>query len=134
MDVVKETIDLDHDVKGLEEVLNLTWNILESLNRESEGSKTNIEDTEVINLAKEGEKEKPVKTGVTFPKDMKDDLIALLKEFKEIFSWSYQDMLGLDTEIFVHRILVKPECPSVQQALWRMKFENILKIKEEVEK
>ena len=47
--------------------------------------------------------------GVSFPNDMKDDLIALLKEFKEIFAWSYQDMLGLDTEIVVHKILVKFE-------------------------
>ena len=42
---------------------------------------------------------------------MKDELIALLKEFKEIFAWSYQDMPGLDTEIVVHRILIKHECP-----------------------
>ena len=43
-------------------------------------------------------------------------------------------MLGLDTEIVMHRILVKPECPPVRQALRRMKLEIILKIKEEVEK
>ena len=42
---------------------------------------------------------------------MKDELIALLKKFKEIFTWSYQDMPGLDTEIVVHKILVKLECP-----------------------
>jgi len=55
-------------------------------------------------------------------------------EFKEIFAWSYQDMLGLDTEIVIHKILVKSECPLVLQALQRMKSEVILKIKEEVEK
>jgi len=43
-------------------------------------------------------------------------------------------MPGLDTEIVMHRILVKPECPPVQQAFRRMKSEIILKIKEEVEK
>ena len=108
--------------------------ILEALNRESEGSKPNIEEIEVINLADEGENKKPVKMGVNFPKDIKLELIALLKEFKEIFAWSYQDMLGLDTEIVMHRILVKPECPLVRQALRRMKSEIILKIKEEIEK
>ena len=71
----------------------------------------------MVNLANEGEKEKINKIGVNFPKDMKHELIALLKEFKEIFAWSYQDVLGLDTEIFVHRILVKPECPPVRQSL-----------------
>ena len=88
----------------------------------------------MINLANEGEKEKPVMIGVNFPKDMKDKLIALLKEFKEIFTWSYQDMPALDTEIVVHRIPVKSECPLVWQALQRMKSEIIQKIKEEVEK
>ena len=43
-------------------------------------------------------------------------------------------MLGLDTEIVVHRILIKPKCPLVRQALRRMKSKTILKIKEEVEK
>ena len=134
IDDVNATIELDHDVEGLEEILNLPHDILQALNRENEGSKHNIEETEVINLANESENEKPVKIGVNFPKDMKPELTALLKEFKEIFAWSYQDMLGLDTEIVMHRILVKPECPPVRQALRRMKFEIILKIKEEVEK
>ena len=88
----------------------------------------------MINLVEEGKIEKPIKIGVNFPKDMKDELTALLKEFKEIFSWSYQDMPGLDIEIVVYRISFKSECPSVRQALWTIKLEIILKIKEEVEK
>uniref|UniRef100_A0A2N9HIG8 Uncharacterized protein n=1 Tax=Fagus sylvatica TaxID=28930 RepID=A0A2N9HIG8_FAGSY len=51
-----------------------------------------------------------------------------------IFAWSYQDMPGLDTDIVVHKIPLKPECKPVKQALRRMKPEVILKIKEEVEK
>ena len=133
IDDVNKTIDLDHDIEGLEEVLNLPLDILEALNREGEGSKPNIEEIEVINLAKEGEKEKLVKIRVNFPKEMKDELIALLKEFKEIFDWSYQNMPELDTKIVVHRISIKPECPSVLQALRKKKFETIIKIKEEVE-
>ena len=82
---VNETIELDHDVEGMEEVLNLPRNILEALNL-SAVSKPNIEETKVINLADDGETEKPIKVRVNFPKDMKDELIALLKEFKEIFS------------------------------------------------
>ena len=88
----------------------------------------------MVNFANEGENEKPVKIWVNFRKDMKPELIALLKEFREIFAWSYQDMPRIYTEIVVHGIQVKPECPLVQQALQRMKSEIILKIKEEVEK
>ena len=83
---------------------------MEALSRESEGSKRNIEETEVVNLAEESEKEKPVKIGVNFPKDMKYELIALLQEFKEIFARSYQAIPGLDREIVIHMILVKPKC------------------------
>ena len=89
VDDVNETIELDYDVEGMEEVLNLCRDILEALNRESKGCKPNIEETEVINLADEGEKGKPMKIGVNFPEDMKDELIGLLREFKVIFAWSY---------------------------------------------
>ena len=86
----------------------------------------------MVNLSDKGENEKPVKIGVNFPRDMKLELVALLREFKEIFAWSYQDMPGLDIKIVVHRILLRPKCPPVWQALRRMKSKIILK--EEVEK
>ena len=134
IDDVNETIELDHDVEGLKEILSLPHDILEALNRESEGSMLYIKETEVVNLADKGENEKPVKIGVNFPKDLKHELIVLLKEFREIFTWSYQNMPRLDTENSMHRIPIKPKCPPVRQALWMMKSEIILKIKEEVEK
>ena len=134
IDDMNETIELEHDIEGLEEILSLPRDIVEALNRESKGSKPNIEVTEMVNLADEGKNDKPAKIGVNFPKDMKPELIALLKEFKEIFAWSNQDMLGLVIEIVMHRIPVKPECPLVWQALRIMKSDIILKIKEKVEK
>ena len=63
VDDVNEIIELNHNVEGMEEVPNLPRDILEALNRESEGSKPNIEETEVINLADEGEKENPSSSG-----------------------------------------------------------------------
>ena len=87
---------------------------MEALNRESEGSKPNIEETEVVNLLDKGKNEKPIKIGVKFPKDLKHELMALLKEFRKIFAWSYQDMPRLDIKIVVHRIPVRPKCPPVQ--------------------
>uniref|UniRef100_A0A2N9ITG6 Integrase catalytic domain-containing protein n=1 Tax=Fagus sylvatica TaxID=28930 RepID=A0A2N9ITG6_FAGSY len=86
------------------------------------------------NLADEGEEPREVKIGTRCTTEQKEALIALLREFHEIFAWSYQDMPGLDTDIVVHKIPLKPECKPVKQALRRMKPEVILKIKEEVEK
>ena len=93
---MNETIELENDIEGLEEIPSLPCDILEALNRESERFEPNIEETKVVNLADEGKNEKPVKIGVNFPKGMKPELIAPLKEFREIFAWSYQDMLGLN--------------------------------------
>ena len=134
IDDMNETIELEHDIEGLEEILSLPRDILEALHRESEGSRPNIEETKIINLANEGENEKPIKIRINFPKDMKPELIALLKEFREIFAWSIQDIPRLNTKIVVHKIPVKLECPPVRQALRRMKSEIILKIKKDVEK
>uniref|UniRef100_A0A2N9GA71 Integrase catalytic domain-containing protein n=1 Tax=Fagus sylvatica TaxID=28930 RepID=A0A2N9GA71_FAGSY len=102
-----------------------------SSNEQDEGSKPNIEELEIVNLADEGEEPREVKIGTRCATEQKEALIALLREFHEIFAWSYQDMPGLDTDIVVHKIPLKPECKPVKQALRRMKPEVILKIKEE---
>uniref|UniRef100_A0A2N9FYD7 Uncharacterized protein n=1 Tax=Fagus sylvatica TaxID=28930 RepID=A0A2N9FYD7_FAGSY len=99
------------------------------------GSKPNIEELEIVNLADEGEEpERSQDWDPLHLQSKRRTLIALLREFHEIFAWSYQDMPGLDTDIVVHKIPLKPECKPVKQALRRMKPEVILKIKEEVEK
>uniref|UniRef100_A0A2N9F6L7 Integrase catalytic domain-containing protein n=1 Tax=Fagus sylvatica TaxID=28930 RepID=A0A2N9F6L7_FAGSY len=78
-----------------DEEVELPNDILEALERQDEGSKPNIEELEIINLAEEGEEPKEVKIGTRFTVEQKEALIALLREFHEIFAWSYQDMPGL---------------------------------------
>uniref|UniRef100_A0A2N9H8Q5 Reverse transcriptase/retrotransposon-derived protein RNase H-like domain-containing protein n=1 Tax=Fagus sylvatica TaxID=28930 RepID=A0A2N9H8Q5_FAGSY len=51
-----------------------------------------------------GEEPREVKIGTRCAAEQKEALIALLREFHEIFAWSYQDMPGLDTDIVVHKI------------------------------
>ena len=58
----------------------------------------------------------------------------LLREYVDIFTWSYQDMPGLSTEIVEHQLPMKPEFKPVQQKLKKVKLEMLLKIKEEVKK
>ena len=43
-------------------------------------------------------------------------------------------MPGLDTDIMVHHLPLREECPSVKQKLSRVKSKMLLKIKEEVRK
>ncbi|GAU40822.1 hypothetical protein TSUD_398050, partial [Trifolium subterraneum] len=51
-----------------------------------------------------------------------------------MFAWSYQDMPGLDTDIVMHRLPLRPECPPVKQKLRRTRPDMALKIREEVKK
>ncbi|XP_016672983.2 uncharacterized protein [Gossypium hirsutum] len=67
------------------------------------------ESVEVVNLGNE-EKKQEVKIGTSISENTRLDLIALLREYKDVFAWSYQDMPGLNTDIVVHKLPLKPEC------------------------
>ena len=60
----------------------------------------------------------------------KKELIDLLREYSDVFAWSYQDMPGLDTDIVVHRLPLREECALVKQKLRMVKPEMLLKINE----
>ena len=85
----------------------------------------------VINL---GSKEdvKEVKIGTLLKPEVKILLIEILKEYVDIFAWSYQDMSGLDIDIVEHHLPLKPKYPPIKQKLRRTHPDMAIKIKEEV--
>ena len=87
--------------------------------------------TELVNLGTD-DKKKEVKIGSSLGSSVKEEITALLREYADIFAWSYQDMSGLSTKIVEHQLLLRPECQLVQQKLRRVKPEMLLKIKEKV--
>ena len=91
------------------------------------------EETQPINLGIDDEP-KMIQVGNTLTTSEKDALVALLIEFKEVFAGSYEDMLGIDTDIVQHCIPTNPTMKSIKQKLRRMKLEWTLMIKEKVEK
>ena len=86
------------------------------------------EQIELVNLGSEDDV-KEVKIGSRLCLDANKGLIDLLREYSNVFSWSYQDMLGLDSEIMEHRLSLKPECPPVKQKLRRTHPDIAVKIK-----
>ena len=52
-----------------------------------------------------------------------------LHDYVEVFSWSYEDIPGLDTDIIVHRLLTKEDCPPVKQKVRHMRPDMSKKIK-----
>ena len=87
----------------------------------------------MVNLGTDNEKKK-VKIGSSLDSSAKKEIVDLLKEYVDIFAWSYQDMPSLSTEIVEHQLPMRPECKPVQQKLKRVKSEMLLKIKQEVKK
>ena len=80
------------------------------------------------------EDKKEVKIGVDLEHSVKKRLIQMLHDYVEIFSWSYEDMTGLDTDIMVHRLPMKEGCSPIKQKICCMRPEMSEKIKVEVMK
>ncbi|RDY02529.1 hypothetical protein CR513_14000, partial [Mucuna pruriens] len=115
----------------------LTFDDTGESSRQDEGknqiSNFKLRDLEVINLGK-GEETKEIRIGKLIPPDLKQGLVELLREYADIFTWSYRDMPSLDTAIVEHRLPLIPNAVPILQQLRRMKLEVALRIKEEVEK
>ncbi|XP_070029828.1 uncharacterized protein [Nicotiana sylvestris] len=95
--------------------------------------KTNLNDTEPVNLGS-SEEVKETKISIFTGEKTRDALIQLLLEFKDVFAWSYDDMLGLSVDLVVHKFPTYPDCPPVQQKQRKFKTDVSDKIKEEVTK
>uniref|UniRef100_A0A2N9HIW0 Retrotransposon gag domain-containing protein n=1 Tax=Fagus sylvatica TaxID=28930 RepID=A0A2N9HIW0_FAGSY len=78
----KTDCSLDN-IDNSDEEIELPSDILEALERQDEGSKPNIEELEIVNLANEGEEPREVKIGTRCAAEQKEALIALLREFHE---------------------------------------------------
>ena len=97
---------------------NLEW-MVEQGEREV---KPHQKEIEVVNIGVDGER-REVKVGTCMSTNVRDELKTLLRDYQDIFAWSYQDMLGLSSDIVQHKLPLNPECSSVT-----------LKITEEVKK
>ena len=45
----------------------------------------------------------------------KEELIILVKEYIDVFAWNYEDMPGLDPQVAMHRLNIKPDAKPVKQ-------------------
>ena len=59
---------------------------------------------------------------------------ALFQEFRDIFSWSYKEMLGIDPKIVIHEIKTYPDAKPIRQRLHPIHLWKATAIKVEVEK
>src|SRR3954469_13387957 len=58
---------------------------------------------------------KPIYISDTLSQDEKADLIALVREYIDVFTWHYEDMPGLDPKVAMHCINIKAGAKPVKQ-------------------
>ncbi|XP_049394689.1 uncharacterized protein LOC125858980 [Solanum stenotomum] len=95
--------------------------------------KPNMDETEVVNLGDE-EIVKETRVSIHLEAKRKQELIELLKQYVDVFAWSYDDMPGLSTDIVSHKLPTDPTCLPVKQKTRKFKPDLSLRIKEEVTK
>ena len=57
---------------------------------------------------------KPIFISKSLSAQEKEDHISLIREYIDVFAWSYEDMSGLDPEIAMHRLNIKPDAKPVK--------------------
>ena len=63
-----------------------------------------------------------------------EDLITLLKDYMDVFAWSYENMLEMDTDSVVHKVPLEEGCKPIKQKLRRTHPEVLIKVRAEIEK
>lgn len=56
----------------------------------------------------EGDPQKVVLVGVELIEELRSALVILLKEFKDAFAYSHEDMSGVDSNVVIHSLNIKP--------------------------
>ena len=73
------------------------------------------EELEEVDLGPNSPEPRPISINVSLTEEEKSKLILLLKEFKDVFVWDYNEMLGLDPRLVAHMLNVNLEAKPVAQ-------------------
>ena len=73
------------------------------------------EKLEEVDLGFGSQEPRPISISSSLTKKEKSELILLLKEFKDVFTWDYSEMPKLDLGLVVHTLNVDPEAKPVAQ-------------------
>src|SRR4051812_38559168 len=77
---------------------------------------------------------KPIYISDTLSQDEMPDLIALIREYIDVFAWHYEDMPGLDAKVAMLRLNIKADAKPVKQPQRRFRPDIMEDIEQEVRK
>ncbi|XP_071932994.1 uncharacterized protein [Coffea arabica] len=98
-----------------------------------EGVKATVDDLKEINLGT-SEDPRPIYISASLSPDEEKAYIELLREYQDVFAWTYKEMPGLDPKVAVHHLAVKKGVRPVKQAQRRFRPDLIPLIEMEVNK
>ena len=94
---------------------------------------TSADDLEEVDIGP-GDKPRPTFISKKLDPVLREEMIALLKEYRDCFAWDYTEMPGLDRSIVEHRLPLKKGFRPFQQPARQMKAEVLEEVKKEIEK
>ncbi len=62
------------------------------------------------------------------------ELKQLLKEFKDVFTWTYKDLKGIPLELAEHKIELDTTIPLTHQARYRLNPNYAMTMKQDIDK
>ncbi|GLU06565.1 hypothetical protein SLE2022_235890 [Rubroshorea leprosula] len=101
---------------------------------EAQPTLISLEPLEAIDLESNPTNPKDMHVSTMLSVDERAKMVDLLREYKDVFTWHYEEMHGLDLALVAHSLNVDPNMKPVVQPNLAFHPEVTLKIKEEVEK
>jgi hypothetical protein len=92
------------------------------------------EELEVIDLSSDLSVQRPVSISASLSASEKTQLVALLKEYQNVFAWQYNEMPRIDPTLVAHSLNVEPGAKPVVQPMRTFHLEVEAQISQEVKK
>jgi hypothetical protein len=75
-----------------------------------------------------------VKVNASLEPIVTQQLIELLKEFKDVFAWTYKDLKGIPPKIAQHKIELDTTIPLAHRTRYRLNVNYITIVKQDIDK
>ena len=98
-----------------------------------EGIRATVDELKEVNIGITNDP-RPIFINANLSLEEEDAYVELLKEYRDVFAWTYKGMPGLDPKVVVHHLSVRHGVRSMKQAQRRFRLELIPQIEGEVNK
>ncbi|XP_059289897.1 uncharacterized protein LOC132043422 [Lycium ferocissimum] len=131
-ETIEQSTNDEQDYEEYDESM-MPENLPQEIEQLENQEKPNLDETEIVNLG-DDEIVKETRISIHLEAERKQELLELLKQYVDVFAWSYDDMPRLSTDIVSYRLLTDPTRPPIKQKPRKFNPDLSLTIKEEVTK